>query len=134
MKSTGTMMGEEIRSATNHLTPDERAKLLEEGMKKTSSKWLWMMNFCKKGGIPPADSECWKIAEKAWMQEHKAQDIIDPHIIFENWGKSPIAQILTVSIFEWEDGWIVEAGRFAWFTKSKKELDKFMKRYSINTR
>jgi hypothetical protein len=55
----------------------------------------------------------------------------DPHIIFENWGKSPITQILTVSIFEWEDGWVVESGRFAWFTKSKKELDKFMKRYSI---
>jgi len=58
----------------------------------------------------------------------------DPHIIFEFWGKSPIPQTFTVSIFEWEDGWIVEAGRFAWFTKSKKELDKFMKRYSINTR
>ena len=30
------------------------------------TKWFWMMDYCKKNQIPPAQSWAWKMAEKAW--------------------------------------------------------------------
>ena len=35
----------------------------------TTDKWLWMMGWCKKNGVPPANNEIWKIAENAYNKE-----------------------------------------------------------------
>lgn len=30
------------------------------------AKWLWMMEWCKKEGLPPDHDYVWMWAEKAW--------------------------------------------------------------------
>ena len=32
------------------------------------NKWHWKMQYCKKHGIPPAQSWAWDEAEKAWQE------------------------------------------------------------------
>ena len=31
------------------------------------AKWRWMMDYCKKNQLPPAQSWAWSRAEKAWL-------------------------------------------------------------------
>ena len=39
----------------------------------TSGKWFWMMDWCKKRGMPPADNAIWKMAEEAYNEMLKGQ-------------------------------------------------------------
>ena len=32
----------------------------------SNDKWIWMMDFCKKNGIPPAQQWAWDSADKAY--------------------------------------------------------------------
>jgi hypothetical protein len=35
-------------------------------MTHIKDKWLWKMAYCKKKGLPPAQSWAWDKAEEAW--------------------------------------------------------------------
>lgn len=35
----------------------------------TTDKWTWMMEYCKKNQIPPAQQWAWEEAEKAYEKE-----------------------------------------------------------------
>lgn len=32
----------------------------------SNEKWFWMMDWCKERSLAPANSEVWKMAEKAY--------------------------------------------------------------------
>jgi hypothetical protein len=38
-------------------------------MTPREEKWLWMMEFCKKQGIPPAQSWAWNLAKKKYEEK-----------------------------------------------------------------
>jgi len=38
-------------------------------MTDTTHKWIWMMNYCKRNGLPPAQAWAWERAEAAFMDE-----------------------------------------------------------------
>ena len=44
-------------------TQDELSEFTEEQL-----KWLWMCNYCKRKGIPSAQSWAWCEAEEAWLE------------------------------------------------------------------
>jgi len=46
-------------------------------LKQTRSKWLWMMDYCKKKRIPPEDKSCWNEAEK----EYQKQNEVNPELL-----------------------------------------------------
>lgn len=33
-------------------------------------KWSWMMDWCKKNRLAPANAEVWAMAEKAYNETH----------------------------------------------------------------
>jgi hypothetical protein len=35
------------------------------------NKWFWMMDYCQKYRLPPAQKWAWDKAEKAYIQKHK---------------------------------------------------------------
>ena len=35
---------------------------------KTTSKWLWKMDYCKKHRLPSAQNWAWDKAEEAWIK------------------------------------------------------------------
>ena len=39
--------------------------------KKRSEQWLWMMDWCKKCRLSPADETNWKAAYVAYVNEHQ---------------------------------------------------------------
>jgi len=39
-----------------------------------TEKWSWMMEYCKKKRIPPAETWAWREAEKAYLKELKAKN------------------------------------------------------------
>ena len=47
-----------------------------------TSKWLWMMDWCKEKGCPAAQKWAWDLAKKAFNDFNKQQQA--------NWGKSNI--------------------------------------------
>lgn len=42
-----------------------------ESKETQHSEWLWKMEYCKKNGLPPAQSWAWKLANKAYAETHK---------------------------------------------------------------
>lgn len=36
-----------------------------------TAKWIWMMDWCKSRGLPPAQKYAWDAAEKEWDMYHK---------------------------------------------------------------
>lgn len=39
-------------------------------MTKQEKKWFWMMDYCKRKQIPPAQKWAWDEAEKKYNEEH----------------------------------------------------------------
>jgi len=39
-------------------------------MTKREKKWFWMMDYCKRKQIPPAQKWAWDEAEKKYNEEH----------------------------------------------------------------
>ena len=39
---------------------------------RVDGKWSWKMDYCKKQGIPPANSSAWDQAETAWKLTHNS--------------------------------------------------------------
>ena len=37
-------------------------------MRPVSSIWFWMMDYCKKKGIPPAETWAWEEAKIAYVE------------------------------------------------------------------
>ena len=37
---------------------------------KPDAKWVWMMDYCKKRSIPPAQEWAWRMAEDAWREHN----------------------------------------------------------------
>lgn len=37
-------------------------------------KWFWMMDYCFKNGLPPAQKWAWDKAEKAYQEEVGEKD------------------------------------------------------------
>jgi len=37
-----------------------------------TTPWIWKMQWCKQRGLPPARTDAWEQAEKAWALAHKA--------------------------------------------------------------
>ena len=35
---------------------------------ENTKKWIWMMDYCKKHTMPPAQKWAWNIAEKAYVK------------------------------------------------------------------
>mgnify|MGYP003405288817 FL=1 len=50
---------------------------LPEGCEMTfidsNDKWIWMMDYCKKNGIPPAQQWAWDRASKAYEDNKCAE-------------------------------------------------------------
>jgi len=42
---------------------EKKKEVFEEG------KWQWKMEWCRKKGLPPADSTVWNRAEEAWEKK-----------------------------------------------------------------
>lgn len=40
----------------------------------SNDKWIWMMDFCKKNGIPPAQQWAWDRASKAYEDNKKCAE------------------------------------------------------------
>ena len=39
----------------------------------SNDKWIWMMDYCKKNGIPPAQQWAWDRASKAYEDNKCAE-------------------------------------------------------------
>ena len=40
-------------------------------MEFLTKKWFWLMDYCKKKHIPPAQKWAWDMAEKAYERQKK---------------------------------------------------------------
>lgn len=40
----------------------------------SNDKWIWMMDYCKKNGIPPAQQWAWDMASKAYEDNNKCAE------------------------------------------------------------
>lgn len=45
-------------------------------MTAQEEKWFWMMDWCKKHYLPPANTEIWKQAEEAWKEFNKEPSVV----------------------------------------------------------
>jgi hypothetical protein len=37
----------------------------------STKQWIWMMNFCAKNSLPPAQNWAWEIAKIAWYNRNE---------------------------------------------------------------
>ena len=51
------------------------------------AKWFWMMNYCKKKRIPPAQSWAWREAEEAYKYRDDMAGL--PSCLFDNKQQCP---------------------------------------------
>lgn len=47
-----------------------------EGRCKVAFKWNWMMDYCKRCRIPPAEVWAWQRAEQAFIDRNKSQNLL----------------------------------------------------------
>ena len=59
----------DLVNSENSITRSDCLKLFDEVKDKHSNeKWIWMMGYCKRKGLPPAQSWAWEEARIAYIR------------------------------------------------------------------
>ena len=56
------------KKEANMTPPEFRDELLRLAKNTVSEKWFWMMDYCKRKGIPPAQEQAWEQAKDAYTE------------------------------------------------------------------